>query len=374
MRILHIYSGNLFGGIETMLVTFARAQARVPELQHEFALTFPGRLADELTATGALVHQLGTVRVSHPQTILRSRQALKQVLANGSFDGAICHGAWPYAVFASTVRRARLPVVFWAHDAMGSRHWTERWARRTKPDLVICNSEYTAGSGTEVWPGVPRRVIYCPVEAPARQLDPVARAEVRQELSTPTDATVILQASRMEAWKGHETHLDALGQLRDRTDWHCWMVGGPQRPHEAVYYHRLQSQAATLGIGDRVHFLGQRADVSRLMAAADVFCQPNLSPEPFGIVFIESLYAGLPVVTSAGGGAQEIVDETCGILVLPGDVQALTAALRSLLEDPARRNELSVVGPQRAAEVSDPVQQSRRLHETLAAALALADE
>lgn len=374
MRILHIYSGNLFGGIETMLVTFARAQATVPELRHEFALTFPGRLADDLAATGALVHQLGTVRVSRPQMILRSRQALKQVLARGSFDGAICHGAWPYALFASTVRRAGLPVAFWAHGVMGSRHWTERWARRTKPDLVLCNSKYTAGSGEEVWPDVPRRVIYCPVEAPAKEFDPTDRAAVRHELSTPADATVILQASRMEAWKGHETHLAALGQLCERTDWHCWIVGGPQRPHEAVYYEQLESKAAALGIVDRVHFLGQRADVSRLMAAVDIFCQPNLSPEPFGIVFIEALYAGLPVVASASGGALEIVNASCGILVPPGDVPALTAALRSLLDDPAQRIERSGNGPAQARELSDPTQRSRQLLETLAAAFALTDE
>ena len=70
-----------------------------------------------------------------------------------------------------------------------------------------------------------------------------------------------------------------------------------------------------------MRFLGQREDVPRLMAAADVFCQPNTGPEPFGIVLVEALYAGLPVVTSGFGGAAEIVDQTCGVLTAPGDAR-----------------------------------------------------
>ena len=57
----------------------------------------------------------------------------------------------------------------------------------------------------------------------------------------------------------------------------------------------------------------QRDDVPRLLAAADIFCQPNLGPEPFGIGFVEALSAGLPVITTATGGALEIVDGDCGI-------------------------------------------------------------
>ena len=73
----------------------------------------------------------------------------------------------------------------------------------------------------------------------------------------------------------------------------------------------LKAIADRGGVADRVRFLGQRSDVPRLMAAADVFCQPNAGPEPFGVVFVEALYAGLPVVTSAFGGAVEVVERPC---------------------------------------------------------------
>src|SRR5262249_45899090 len=115
--------------------------------------------------------------------------------------------------------------------------------------------------------------------------------------------------------------------------------------------------AERAGIAGRVRFLGQRADVPRLMAAADIFCQPNTGPEPFGIVLVEALYAGLPVVTSGFGGAVEVVDETCGVLTSPGDPDSVAAALQALVFDPPRRRALGAGGPARATALCNPFRQ-----------------
>jgi glycosyltransferase involved in cell wall biosynthesis len=149
--------------------------------------------------------------------------------------------------------------------------------------------------------------------------------------------------------------------LRDLPGWEAWFAGGPQKAGEAEYLAGLKSTAEKLGIADRVRFLGQRADVPRLMAAADVLCQPNIGPEPFGIVLVEALYAGLPVVTSAFGGAVEIVDDTCGIRCEPGNPVAVANALRRLLADPDYRAMLGEAGPDRAARLCDPARQLARL-------------
>ena len=113
-------------------------------------------------------------------------------------------------------------------------------------------------------------------------------------------------------------------------------------PRDTDYIDSLRAQATRLRLNDRVRFVGERADVPRLLAAADIYCQPNISPEPFGIAFIEALAAGLPVVTSAIGGAMEIVDDTCGQLVPASDPAALSAALRRLVGDPEERARLGV--------------------------------
>jgi glycosyltransferase involved in cell wall biosynthesis len=91
-----------------------------------------------------------------------------------------------------------------------------------------------------------------------------------------------------------------------------------------------------------------------VLGAADVYCQPNTRPEPFGIAVVEALYAGLPVVASAEGGPVEILTPECGVLVRPGDSGGLAAALGELVCDPKRRQALGAAGPLRAAELCDP--------------------
>ena len=133
--------------------------------------------------------------------------------------------------------------------------------------------------------------------------------------------------------EGAEIHLETLGQLRDLSDWVCWIVGSAQRPDEARYERELHAVAKQHGIEERVRFVGQRSDVSRILSAADIYCQPNTSPEPFGLTLIEALQAGLPVITSAMGGATEVVNDSCGILVPAGNIADLASALRLLVDN-----------------------------------------
>ena len=124
---------------------------------------------------------------------------------------------------------------------------------------------------------------------------------------------------------------------------------------------QLQITASQLGISGRVKFLGQRTDVPKLLGAADIFCQPNEGPEPFGLVFIEALWAGRPVITSSLGGALEIVDETCGLLVKPGEAEGLAESLQRLIAAPALRLQLGRAGPARARRLCDPASQMDQL-------------
>jgi glycosyltransferase involved in cell wall biosynthesis len=172
---------------------------------------------------------------------------------------------------------------------------------------------------------------------------------------------IIVQACRLAPWKGHEFLLSALSRLATVGGWECWIAGGAQREEEATYLERLRAQAQKSGIGTRVRFLGERSDVPRLLAAADIHCQPNTGPEPFGIAFVEALYAGLPVVTTAQGGAMEILNEDCAKLVPPGDVAALADALLALVEGPDLRHRLGQAGPLRARELCDPQRTLERL-------------
>ena len=239
---------------------------------------------------------------------------------------------------------AGVPLIFYLHGPAYGRHWLELWARHTLPDMIVCNSRFTAATVDHLYPSVPTEIVYCPVASPKLSHSQADINRIRADLKTPKDATVIIQVSRMEEGKGQTNHLEALSLLKDLPDWICWLVGSPQRSDEKKYLQRLQKMAGRLGIAERVYFLNQSANVGELLAAADIFCQPHTGPESFGIVFIEALYAQLPVVTTGLGGACEIVDDSCGVLVPHHDARALANALQLLIENRSLRRRLGAAG------------------------------
>lgn len=363
MRVLHLYSGNLFGGIESILL--ALAASRSPHIEHDFALCFRGKLERELAALGITARHLAPVRISRPATVVRARRALAKLLSSGHYDRVICHAPWSQGLFGGIVRKAGVPLVFWAHDAMSGRHWTEKLARRVSPDLVICNSRFTAGTLPALYPDVQSAVVYAPLAAAIRTLPVESRRAIRAGLETADDAVVIVSACRSEEWKGHLMLVEALAGLKDLPAWTWWQAGGAQRHSEEQYLRSVKQAARKSGVFDRVRWLGERQDVPALLASADLYCQPNLEPEPFGMVFVEALAAGLPVVTSAAGGALEIVDDSCGRLVAVKDRTALTSTLRTLIEDSFLRRQLGAAAPGRARRLSDPLAVDRELFEVL---------
>ena len=365
-RVLHIGSGNLYGGVETLVITLARYRQSCPALDQQFAVCFDGRLKRELLADGATVHDLGAVRVRQPLSIWKARRRLFKLIEENEIDVVICHMAWTQALFGSVARASRVPVAMWQHMASNGRHWLELLARWSGPDLVICNSEYSAREFRGSFSSIPIEVVYYPVASPTISCLRVDRAAVRSEFTTPTEAVVVVHSSRMQEWKGHRLLLQAASRIKSNSQWILWFVGGAQRELEQSYLASLRATAAELGIEDRVRFLGQRDDVDRLLAASDIHCQPNISPEPFGITFIEALYAGIPVVTTQIGGAIEIVNDSCGVMVPPDDPNALAAALERLIVDGERRRQLGSAGPTRARELCDPVTQIEKVRKLLA--------
>src|SRR5262249_1914566 len=155
-------------------------------------------------------HCLGEVRVSRPWTIWRARRNLTDLFKQTGVDLVVCHSAWPHAVFAPAVRRAGIPLLIWLHDPPRGTHWVERWARQTPPDFAVCNSQFTARAVKNLFPDMGFEVVYCPVAAPGFPFQ--ERSQVRAELSTANDAVVVIQVSRLERWKGHLLHLEALGK------------------------------------------------------------------------------------------------------------------------------------------------------------------
>ena len=145
---------------------------------------------------------------------------------------------------------------------------------------------------------------------------------------------------------------EAVAALAELPDAELVIAGGPERERlgEDAEARRLAALAERHGVADRVVFRGrvERADLPALFRSADVaVCAPWY--EPFGIVPLEAMACGVPVVASAVGGLIDtVVDGVTGVHVPPRDPARLAGALRGLLDDPARRRALGRAGAARA--------------------------
>ena len=180
------------------------------------------------------------------------------------------------------------------------------------------------------WPEAKVEVSYNAVDL--WLVEATAPPGLREQLGASETRPLVLTPARLDAQKGHRTLFEAIARVPDAV---FALAGeGPER-------EPLEALAAQLGIGERVRFLGRRDDVPQLLAACDVFALPSLY-EGSSLAVLEAMAAGAPVVSSAIGGTNELVEDgESGLLVPPGDAEALAAAMRRLLDDPELRERLA---------------------------------
>ena len=233
------------------------------------------------------------------------------------------------------VRTEHLPDVITDH-----RQRREHEAGIARVDRVICVSDAAASTfrAAGVDPAklsVVRNGLPVPVLRHARR-------ETRLSLDCDERCPVIVTTARLTLQKDHATLIGALPAVLARHPaCRLWLIGaGPQEL-------MLKEQAAALGVADVVSFMGYRADVSDLLAAADLFVLPSRF-EGLPLALLEAMAHGLPVVATRVGGTDEVlIDGVTGRLVGPGDSDALAAAIDDVLGDPDHARALGLNGQAR---------------------------
>jgi glycosyltransferase involved in cell wall biosynthesis len=170
---------------------------------------------------------------------------------------------------------------------------------------------------------------------------PEERVRLRRALGLGAEDVAIGSVGLLWRAKGQEHLLRALARLQDVV---VFLVGSgaDEKP--------LRDLAVDLGITGRVRFLGWRDDVRQLLQAVDLYVQPSLT-EGLPLAVVEAGAAGLPIVASDVGGIPEIITHGAnGLLVPPGDPQALAQAIQKLIEDPQMARRLGDAARQAAFE------------------------
>lgn len=359
MRVVHLIKATRISGAERHLLILLRALRQRGIDARLLLLVEPDCLMDDLIGEAA-ERGIPVQRVLiHGDADLRLIERLRETLRSLRPDILHTHLIHADVYGFAAGKLARVPrIVSSRHNDDPFRHrlpirLTHRalW-RGLHAGIAISDAIKQFTVQVEGAPEKKVHVVRYGLEFTRIQPDEIdsARSALRAELNLAPGAFLFGMACRLTAQKGVSDALRAFAQVASEQaasasgEVHLVIAG------DGELLPALQEEAQQLGVGERVHFLGWRADVPQILAALDVFLMPSLW-EGFGLVLIEAMSHRIPVIASRVSAIPEIVqDGESGLLVPPQDVPALRAAMEHLLHDRALRRYMGLLGEDRVEE------------------------
>ena len=344
-RVLSLTVGFGIGGAEQLLLEVAPRLVERGFDVRACALKGPGPMMAELETAGIPCTALGATGRRDLRVVFALAAQLRRERV------AILHTHNFLANVAGRIagRLAGVPVIISAHhdtDVWMKPHHRliERLTARLSDRVVACSDEVRDWAVRRIGLPASRVLTLRNAIAPLTRASAADRAAVRAELGLDAADLAVGTLGRLhEPKKGLAVFLEAAGRIASGAPRARFVLAG-DGPARAA----LEERASAPDLAGKVRFAGARRDVRRLLAAYDLFVQPSLG-EGFGLTLLEAMAMELPVVATAVGGHPGIVrDGIEGVLVPPGDPQALATAVRDLLADPGRMTRLGSAGRARA--------------------------
>jgi glycosyltransferase involved in cell wall biosynthesis len=315
--------GERAGGAEEMLWTMLRHLDR-EQVELEVGFLSPGPFVDEVASLGIPTWSLPATRLRNPVGYARTVSSLAGHLRRARPDVALAWSAKAhlYLGVAALPGRSARRVLWWQH-AIATGHWLERLATLIPADGIGCSSRACEEAQRRLAPHRATFVVY-----PGVELEEAAASIGRDSLGIDDDSWVVGIVGRLQPWKGQDRVIRAVADLnRDGVDAVALVVGGSAFGLSLPYAGQLERLAGDLGVPERVVFTGQVPDARPYYPLMDVVVNAS-EDEPFGIVVVEAMAAGRPVVAFTGGGPAEIVEDgESGVLTSPDLLAASLARL-----------------------------------------------
>ncbi len=177
---------------------------------------------------------------------------------------------------------------------------------------------------------------------------------IRSELGSTSDDILVGLLGRISWWKGHDYFLEAIAEVTKHISGLKGVIIGDltEDPfgRNRPYFDKLQVLVKSLDLKDKVIFTGFRRDVARVVSALDVVVHASSSPEPFGLVVIEGMAAGKPVVATGAGGVLDIIDDGVnGMLVPCKDSKAMAKAILQIISDKDKAKQMGLAARRHVA-------------------------
>lgn len=257
-------------------------------------------------------------------------RAFRKIVASRDVAMVIAHRAKPIYIACLATR---LPVIG-VHHAFddykrASRRWFANHFRRRLSLLAVSNAVRDNIRGhLKNWPPEKIQTLYNRIDVAAARANLLTREEARRMLGLPDDVPVIANVGRLHADKDQATLLAGFAKALPQLPTDTLLVIAGSGPLEGA----LKAQATTLDIVGNIRFLGQVKDVARLFRAFDLFILSS-DHEPFGMVLLEAMVAGVPVIATDCGGASEVVGDPLWLFPLR-DANALSQKMAAFFSHP----------------------------------------
>jgi glycosyltransferase involved in cell wall biosynthesis len=339
MRVLQVIDSLGLGGAEVLVRNMApRFLSRGIECDVVVLVRTSSSLEISLQTSGVVLHSTGIAKLYSPGQIV----PLANLMRRYDIVHAHLFPAQLWTVLAAARLKSRISVVTTEHNTWNGRRrwWLQPFDAWLYPHYqrIACNSNATAEELIRWCPGIAAKISVIPNGIP---LEAFEMAEAVEMPLLPLGAPRLVFVGRFEPQKDHATILRALTAVPKA---HLLFVGdGPLRG-------QLENMAGSLGVAERVTFLGRRNDVPGILKASDIYIHSTNS-DGFGIAACEAMAAGLPIIASDVPGLAQVV-EGAGVLFPVGNEHALAREITALLSSTERRSQMSQSSRLRAREFS----------------------